>query len=522
MEKPGVCALFKSGLNKADAGKKDAYYDVKNNPSINWRLLLLLMAKRFKFLVQRSNEELQEIRKGDQQISAMIFDDSLLPKTGKLSENVGYIHDHVKNIHILGYKLLVCSFWDGVSFIPIDFSLHKEPRAGKLEKSKERLAKKKEKVRKIETDIRQCKEEKKVKAKSLKEAEKAYQKKPTKTNKKKLERNQRVVTRTANRINKLRIELKLQKSKKQFLANEYFELKSNYRYCGLKKEDYQNQYKKKRDRNSPGYKRVKEAGANKIDIVIKMFKRAVRNGFVPDYVLTDSWFFCAKLLRAVIAIGRSIKLVSMAKIGIAKYKILPTGELINPHQIITRYERKKGKTSRKYKARYIQIQAEYQGIRVKIFLIRFGAYGSWRMLVTTDLQMSFTRIMEVYKIRWTIEVFFKECKQHLLLGKCQSQDFDAQIADATLAMMRYILLSYYERTHYGVTIGGLFRELSQASIEENLLADISVHFIELLEIFAELAGIDFITFYEELFRNPDAAPIIERLRLGVNPKKQAA
>ncbi len=34
-----ISALFKSGLNKEDAGRKDAYYDVKNNSNIDWRLL---------------------------------------------------------------------------------------------------------------------------------------------------------------------------------------------------------------------------------------------------------------------------------------------------------------------------------------------------------------------------------------------------------------------------------------------------------------------------------------------------
>ena len=515
-----ISALFKSGLNKADAGGKDAYYDVKNNANIDWRFLLLLLAKRFKFLVSQSEEGLSNIKNEIEQIKALIFDDSAIEKTGKNIESVGYIHDHVKNIHILGYKLLVCGFWDGVSFIPLDFSLHKEKRDRELKKAEERLTKKKNKIKKVETEIRKFKEKKIVKTRLLKEAKTFYQNKGGKTNKNNLEQKQRVVARIDKRVKELRDELRLQKTQEQFFANAYSELKSNYRYCGLKKEDYQNQHKKKRDRNSAGYKRAKETGSNKIVIMIKMLKRTVRHGFVPDYVLTDSWFFCAKLLKAVIDIGRSVELVSMAKIGTAKYKILPKGKFLNPPTIITQYERKHGKTSRKYKARYIQFQAEYQDIRVKIFLIRFGTNGKWRMLVTTDLQMSFIRIMEVYKIRWTIEVFFKECKQYLLLGKCQSQDFDAQIADTTLCLIRYLLLSYYERTHYGTTIGGLFRNLSQASIEENLLADISVYFIDLLEIFAELAGIDYITFYEELLRNPEAAPVIERLR--INPGKQAA
>lgn len=75
------------------------------------------------------------------------------------------------------------------------------------------------------------------------------------------------------------------------------------------------------------------------------------------------------------------------------------------------------------------------------------------------------------------------------MGKSQSRDFDAQIADTTLSLIRYILLSYYERIHYGTTIGGLFKQLSQSAIEENILADINLYFFELLQIFADLTRI---------------------------------
>jgi len=521
--KASIAALFKSGLNKVDNGQKDVYYDIKNNSNINWRFLLLALAKRFKFLVCKSGEELQEISKEIKLIKAIILDDSAIEKTGKTIEGTGYVHDHTSNTHILGYKLLVCGFWDGISFIPLDFSLHREKRGKDLKNAKVRLDKKREKIKKLIAEVLGQREKKRVKQTLLKDIEKTYNAKGGKTNKLIFEQKQRVVARIDKRIQELKAEIKQQKAKGQYLANAYFELKSNYRYCGLKKEDYQNQYKKKRDRGSAGYKRKKEIDSNKIDNAVKMFKRAVRHGFVPDYILTDTWFYCEKFLAAVIETGRSIELVSMAKIGTAKYEILPKGKFLNPKQIIAQYERKEGKDSRKYKARYIQFQAKYQGIRVKIFLVRFGPDGArWRMLVTTDLQMSFARIIEVYKIRWTIEVFFKECKQYLLLGKCQSQDFDAQIADTTLSLARYLLLSYYERIHYGQTIGGLFRELSQASIEENLLADINVCFIELLEIFAKLAGVDFLTFYEGLLRNPDAAPIIERLRMNPSADRLAA
>jgi hypothetical protein len=247
-----------------------------------------------------------------------------------------------------------------------------------------------------------------------------------------------------------------------------------------------------------------------------MLKRAIRSGFVPDYVLTDSWFFCHKFLQAIVEVGRRIHLVSMAKIGIAKYTLLPGGDTLNPHQILTKYERKLGKTSRKYKSRYLQFQASYQGTRVKIFMVKFGRNNNWRMLVTTDLEISFSKIMEVYAIRWSIEVFFKECKQNLRLGKCQSNDFDAQIADATLCMIRYILLSYCERIRYGITIGGLFRELSQATIQDNLLTSLNGYFFELLKLCAEMVSVDFIGFYQELLRNPQAEKLLSAIGVGQN------
>lgn len=515
-----VAAMFKYGLNPTDIGQKDVYYELKNNEKIDWRILLLLIAKRFKFILQTSNDELSQIHKETEQITALIIDDSVLPKSGRIIEGIGYVHDHVTDTHILGYKLLVIGYWDGSSFIPLDFSLHKEPRDHNVKKAKQKFDKQRVRIEKKEKQIHEIKTKHKQLKSELSSYKAIYKNNATATVKKRLESKQRAFNRKDNKLQQERQALKKLKKKAQYLENQHEELKSNYRYCGLKKNDYKKQYKKKRDKNTPGYKRFKETAANKADSTITMIKRVVRHGFVPHYVLTDSWFFSSKLLKAVIDTGRKINLVSMATVGTAKYKVLPDDALLNPHQIITLYERKKGKNSRKYNARYIALQAEYQGIRVKIFLVRIGRHGRWRLVVTTDLTMSFTRMIEVYKIRWTIEVFFRECKQHLELGHSHSRDFDGQIADTTLSMIRYVLLSYYERIHYGMTIGGLFQKLSQASIEENLLSDITVYFMELLKFFANRAGVDFIDFYEDLLCTPEAAQIIAQF--GIHQGKQVA
>jgi len=65
-------------------------------------------------------------------------------------------------------------------------------------------------------------------------------------------------------------------------------------------------------------------------------------------------------------------------------------------------------------------------------------------------------MLEIYSIRWSIEVFFKETKQHLKLGTCQSRDFDAKIAHITTCYLLYTLLAYFRRVNAYDSLDGLF------------------------------------------------------------------
>ncbi len=56
-------------------------------------------------------------------------------KEGKRSKVSVKFNDHVTGRFILGYKVLVCGYWDDGSFIPIDFSLHRE-RGDELDKAR--------------------------------------------------------------------------------------------------------------------------------------------------------------------------------------------------------------------------------------------------------------------------------------------------------------------------------------------------------------------------------------------------
>ena len=70
----------------------------------------------------------------------------------------------------------------------------------------------------------------------------------------------------------------------------------------------------------------------------------------------------------------------------------------------------------------------YEGMcEVKLYFRRFPYQKEWRLFLSTDILMAFLGMIGIYCARWTIEVFFKEVKQHLKPGTCQSRDFDAQL-----------------------------------------------------------------------------------------------
>jgi len=97
-------------------------------------------------------------------------------------------------------------------------------------------------------------------------------------------------------------------------------------------------------------------------------------------------------------------------------------------------------------------------------------------------------MIEIYNIRWTIEVFFKETKQLLGLGKSQSTNFDVQVAQTTITMIQYLLVSLKHRMEAYETIGGLFKDIKQDYIEHKLNERLLSAIIEILAVLDLLTG----------------------------------
>ncbi|QQK74857.1 transposase [Salicibibacter cibarius] len=252
----------------------------------------------------------------------------------------------------------------------------------------------------------------------------------------------------------------------------------------LYKKQRKEQYQKKRDPRSNGAKRKKECDVDKITNAIRMLKRAVKHGFKAKYVLVDSWFASKDFIRTCRGVkDGAMHVICAVRKDWRKYRY--QGKDMHAKELLkTLKSEGKEKRCRKRNTRYYEVTVYYPGIdeTVKLFFCRFPYQKEWRLYLSTDISLSFIETMDIYSVRWTIEVFFRETKQHLRLGKCQSQDFDAQIAHVTTTYILYAFLSYFRRINDYETLGGLFEEMKDDMVEKNMAQRLWEMFDELLDV----------------------------------------
>ena len=253
---------------------------------------------------------------------------------------------------------------------------------------------------------------------------------------------------------------------------------------GLKPKHYRSQHKKHRGKSSSGGQRKKELDEKKTSMAVKMIKRAVAKGINADYVLTDSWFTCWELVKTAL----DNKLIYVGMFSKVKTKFDFRGKSMT-YNVIRGINRKKIKRNRRFNLYYIRVVVEWKSQPVVLYFTRKGKNGNWKVLLSTDRSSDFNQTVEAYQARWSIEVFFKECKQLLGLGKSQSTDFDVQVADTTITMVQYIFLAVQHRMNNYESLGRLFEntkaEVLEMKLHQRLMALLIAIVQTLMEIFEQ-------------------------------------
>lgn len=165
---------------------------------------------------------------------------------------------------------------------------------------------------------------------------------------------------------------------------------------------------------------------------------------------------------------------------------------------------RRGKKDRKLKrlGLYVsEVIVDFKGVSVKLFFSRTSKRGSWHLLLCTNTNLAASIAYEIYAIRWSIEVFFKESKQHFQMGKSQARDFDAQIADVTISMIQYNIFSLAKRFSDYETLGELFKDAKDSAIELTISKRLWLLFLELINLIAGYAEIDMMDFMENIIQD---------------------
>jgi hypothetical protein len=265
---------------------------------------------------------------------------------------------------------------------------------------------------------------------------------------------------------------------------------------GLSKKQTKNRFSKQRTENSAGKQRENEYYKKKTEMLIIMIKNAILNGIRFDYLLTDSWFCNFELVKFIATRRIKCHFLGMFKDGTTKYNF--NGKELTYNQILNNLKHSvKMQKCRKLNCHYYANIVDFKGVAVKVFFCKTGQKGVWHGLLTTNTALTFEQAFEIYATRWSIEVFFKECKQYLGLGKCESRDFDAQIAAATICMLQYNLLSVVKRFESYESLGALFRSAKAESIELNVKERIWLIIINITTKLSDIFSIelDVLMFY---------------------------
>ncbi len=266
---------------------------------------------------------------------------------------------------------------------------------------------------------------------------------------------------------------------------------------GLLTKDLNSQYSKNRPEGSFSIKRIEELSKSKIDVALEMIKRVVNRKLALDYVLADSWFVSEKFISGILKM--KLNMIGLMKTN----RNVTIGSKVYLINKIPELKRSKIVKCKKYRCQYIPLLVNYKGISIKIFLIRMNGHASWKCLVTTNKKLSFCKTMELYQIRWSIEVFFKDAKQYLNLQGCQSNDFDAHLAHYSLVCMEFTALALIKRIEGYETIGNLLLNLKDSIIQHTIIKQIWQLILEIHNGILRKLGVDLDHFIRQVINDDE-------------------
>jgi len=194
---------------------------------------------------------------------------------------------------------------------------------------------------------------------------------------------------------------------------------------------------------SPGAFERSELDQTKLNGAISLLKAARRGGFTASTVLVDSWF-CFNSFIKEITQGVKLQLICQLKNLPRANKYLFKGRICSLNELFVYHARPRFRMVKKhqFKQSILVVAIPKSPVKLKIVFIQNEGSDKWYAFAASETSLSAERILQSYSQRWSIEVFFKNCKQYLNYGKEQMSNLDSIIACDAMVFTRYLILTY--------------------------------------------------------------------------------
>jgi hypothetical protein len=209
----------------------------------------------------------------------------------------------------------------------------------------------------------------------------------------------------------------------------------------------------------------------KLDLALRMIQRAVSQGLHAGYVLFDSWYAWPGFIIAIGKIKKGLHVICRLKDSKVRYEYKGKN-----YRLSTLYQRVK-KDLRKSKRTGLllkKVHVTMSGCPVIIVFVKGynepeesavkgkkkSKEPKWVAFLSTHTDLQTATVIKKYTRRWACEVFFKESKQLLDLGKDASNSFQSQVCATTISFMRYAVINYLNEKEHHMGVGPLFQELA--------------------------------------------------------------
>lgn len=220
---------------------------------------------------------------------------------------------------------------------------------------------------------------------------------------------------------------------------------------------------------------------SKPTMLAAMINRALYHGITADYLLADAWFGNKTTLRLTQQFDLTAILRMKKNTLQYRYTYYDKGQYItviaNAAELFREHVRKQWQVipGTRYQSKVLDVELnlaespkdEAVWVSYRLLFVRGTVEETeiqpgkhdWALFLTTDTSLSSARILEIYALRWSIEVYFKEGKQHLGLLKEQTIHFASHIASIHLAAIRFCMLVFAKLDTPGLSASAVRNQL---------------------------------------------------------------